>query len=254
MRRLGPLLLLSALLVPAAARSQTAAEHIKLGDAEHALFKPATALQQYEAAIALDPSNGEALGKASRASVDLGEQATESSKRTAFYKNGEQYARRAVEASPNDPEVYFHLSRALGRTALSVGVRERIKYATEIRSVALKALKLDPNHPGALHVMGVWNAEVMRISGFERFLAKNLLGGRVFGEANWKDAQRYMEKAVSVDPARLTHHLDLARIYVDVKEKAKARQQFEFVLNGPLSDYNDPVYKREAEAELKRLK
>ena len=31
-----------------------------------------------------------------------------------------------------------------------------------------EAARLDPNHPGALHVLGVWNAEVMRLSGIER--------------------------------------------------------------------------------------
>ena len=208
----------------------------------------------YVAAVELEPTNGEALGKASRASVDIGEQVTDGAKRKELFKNGEQYARRAVEASPNDPEVYFHLARALGLTALSVGVRERIKFATEIRRLALRALTLDANHAGALHVMGVWNAEVMRLSGIERFFAKNVLGGRVFSQASWKDALSYMEKAVAVDPTRLTHHLDLGRIYVDVGDRAKARAQFDFVLSGPQTDSNDPMYKREAEVALKALK
>ena len=254
MRRIGHLVLIGALLVPAVARSQTAAERVALGDKELSAFRPAAALEYYVAAVALEPTNGDALGKASRASVDIGEQATNGAKRKELFKNGEQYARRAVEASPNDPEVYFHLARAIGQTALSVGVRERIKLATEIRSLALKALALDANHAGALHVMGVWNAEVMRLSGIERFFAKNVLGGRVFSQASWKDAISYMEKAVAVDPTRLTHHLDLGLIYDDVGEKAKARAQFEFVLSGAQTDFNDPKYKREAEVALKSLK
>ena len=59
--------------------------------------------------------------------------------------------------------------------------------------------------------MGMWNYNVMRLSGMSRFMAKNFLGGKVFGSANWDEAQRYMEQSVAVEPERLVHHLDLAR-------------------------------------------
>lgn len=228
-------------------------EHIALGDRETDRFNSAAALAQYEAAIAAEPRNGEALGKASRAAVDLGEQAADATQARSLFRKGEQYARRAVEASPNDPESHFHLARALGRTALSVGVRERVRFAKEIRALALEALRLNPDHPGALHVLGMWNAEVMRLNGMERFFAKNFLGGKVFGEASWQEAVARMERAVAVDPDRLTHRLDLAKIYLDLGEKAKAREQFELVVRGRQTDVNDPAYKREADAALRRL-
>jgi tetratricopeptide (TPR) repeat protein len=237
----------------ATASSGSAAEQIALGDRETAAFNSAAALAHYEAAITADPANGEALGKASRAAVDLGELATDASQRKALFRTGEQYARRAVAASPNDPEAHFHLARALGRTALSVGVRDRVKYATEIRALALESLRLDPKHAGALHVLGMWHAEVMRLNGVERFFAKNVLGGRVFGQANWKEAVSNMERAVAVDPDRIAHRLDLAKIYLDLGEKAKARAQFELVVQGRRIDASDPAYKREAEAALRRL-
>lgn len=250
-----PFLLAGALLLPAPVLSQSsAADHIAQGDRETAAFNPVAALVHYEAAVAADPKNGEALGKASRAAVDIGEQVTDATRRSELFRKGEQYARRAVEATPNDPESHFHLARALGRNALTLGVRDRVKYANEIRAQALEALRLDPNHPGALHVLGMWNAEVMRLNGVERFFAKNVLGGKTFGLANWKDAVTSLEKAVAVDPSRLTHHLDLGMIYLDLGDKAKGREQLEFVVNGQRTDYNDPVYKRQAESALRKLK
>jgi tetratricopeptide (TPR) repeat protein len=237
------------------AQSPTAAEHIALGDSAHAAFDPAKALEHYQAAIQVDSANADALGKASRSAIDLSEAESDKNKRKELFRLGESYARRAVVLNPKDPELQFHLARALGRAALSVGVRDRVKYAVEIRSTALKALALDSLHPGALHVLAMWNAEVMRLSGFERFMAKNLLGGRVFGQANWNDAVRYLERAVEVDPERLSHRLDLGMIYADVDQKAKAREMLQWVVNAEKrTDVNDPRYKRDAEAALTKLK
>lgn len=239
----------------AALEGQSAAEHIANGNRELAEFNSAEALKHFEAALAVDPTNAEALGKASRTAVDVGEGEQNRARRDSLYRLGERYARAAVAANANDPENHFHLARALGRAALAVGPRSRVRYAKEIRVEALKALELDANHPGALHVMGMWNAEVMRLNGVERFFAKNVLGGGILGTANWKDAISYMEKAVAVDPERLTHRLDLAKIYIDVKDREKARVQLEYILAAEKqTDVNDPVYKREAKEALAKLK
>ncbi len=240
-------------LVASPAAAQSAAEHIALGDREYAALRSADAQRHYEAALAADSSNFEALWKASRGAVDLGEAEAAKDRALARYREGQAYARRALAVDPAHAEGHFAMARALGRAALSVGVRDRVKYATEIRQHGLAALAADPNHPGALHVLGVWNAEVMRLNGVERFFAKNVLGGKVFGSASWKDAVTYMERAVEVDPARLTHKLDLAKIYLDLKEKAKARAQLEAVVAGRATDVNDPAYKREAESLLRRM-
>lgn len=253
-RTKGLLFMVSAILAPRASFGQSATELVALGNQEHAAMRPVQALAHYEAAIALDSTLAEAVGNASRAAVDVGEQEKDATRRKELFRRGERYARRAVAANPRSAEYQFALARALGRTALSVGVRDRIKFATEIRGLALEALKLDPDHPGALHVMGVWNAEVMRLNGMERFFAKNLLGGKVFSQANWKDAVSYMERAVAVDPVRLTHKLDLAKVYLDRDDKVKAREQLEAVVNGAVTDYNDPVYKTEAIALLHKLR
>jgi len=102
--------------------------------------------------------------------------------------------------------------------------------------------------------MGMWNYNVMSLSGMTRFMAKTFLGGKVFDSANWNDAQRYMEESVVVDPGRLIHHLDLARVFVARDDKTKAAEQFEIVIRGPRTEYNDRHYQSEAEAELKNLR
>jgi tetratricopeptide (TPR) repeat protein len=239
------------LLVTSIAGSQTAANHVSLGDKEYVSMDAAAALRHYQAAFADDPKNYEALWKASRSAVDLGSYEKNDEMRGVYYRNAEAYARRAVAANPSDAEGHFSLARALGKNALSLGPKARIKYAGDVRAQALECLKINPKHPGCLHVMGMWNAEVMRLSGFTRMMAKNFLGGKVFGTASWPEAKRYMEESVANEPNRIVHRVDLAGVYRDTGDKAKARAEYEAVVKLPNADFNDRHYKAEAEAALR---
>jgi tetratricopeptide (TPR) repeat protein len=255
MTQLSRALFCAGLILPAALQGQSARELIARGDSAHARFDAAAALSHYQAAIAVDSLSAEALAKASRTSVDLGEAETDRDVRNTLYRQGADLARRAVALDSASAEHWFHLARALGRAALTMGVRDQVRYAVEIRESGLRALAIDPDHPGALHVIGMWNAEVKRLSGLELFFARNFLGGGVLGQANWKDAVSYLERAVALDPHRLTHHLDLAGIYADVGEKDKARTEYRLVIDATTrTDVNDPLYKRQAEDALRRLR
>ena len=116
----------------------------------------------------------------------------------------------------------------------------------------MECLRLAPRHAGCLHVMGMWNAEVMRLNSITRAIAKNVLGGRVFGTASWGEAVRYMEAAVAAEPERIVHRVDLAGILADVDQPARAREEYEMVLRLPATDVNDSHYKAQARRALGR--
>jgi len=239
------------LLAASLAGAQTAADHVALGDKEYVAMNAPAALQHYEEAIKVDPKNYEALWKASRSAVDLGSYESNDKKREDYFKNAELYARRAVEVNPGDAEGHFNLARSLGKNALTQSPRARIKYAKDVRDHALECLKISPKHAGCLHVMGMWNAEVMRLNGFTRMIAKNFLGGKIFDSASWAEAKRYMEASVASEPDRIVHHVDLAGVYRDTGDKAKARAEWQAALKLPNADYNDRHFKAEADAGLR---
>jgi Tfp pilus assembly protein PilF len=85
-------------------------------------------------------------------------------------------------------------------------------------------------------------------------IAKNFLGGQIFGEANWDNAQSYLEQAVALDPNRIAHRLDLAAVYADRNERAKAVEQYEWIARAPSTDFNDPNYKADAARRLRDLR
>lgn len=240
--------------VPVRLSAQSAADHIALGDKDHVAANAPSALRHYEEALKLDPKSYEALWKATREAVDVGEFNSDEKERDRLYTAAEQYARRAVEVNPADAEGHFELARALGRKALSLGKRDQVKYAGDVRKEALEALKINPKHPGALHVMGRWNYEILRLNGLVRMLARTLLGGGVFGEANWDAAQSYLEQATALEPNRLVHHLDLARVYAARDNKPKAREQYDAVIKGQPTEFNDRRYQDEARREIEDVR
>jgi len=233
--------------------AQSAEEEIRAGDRAYDARDLTTALDLYGRAIAAAPKNYEALWKAARTSVDLGLPASTAARRNSLFSSAEQYARRAVAANPGDAEGHFVLAWVLGRTALSQSPRGRVKYGNEVRSQALECLRLKPAHAGCLHVMGMWNAEIMRLNSLVRLIAKSVLGGKAFGSASWKEAVRYMEAAVAAEPRRVVHRLDMGEIYRDAGQKQKAREAFETGLSLPATDYNDSRFKAELRYHLDRL-
>jgi len=236
-------------LTPAALGAQTPAEHVAMGDRDRDA-NPAGALAHYEAALKADPNSYDALARGAYAAIEAGK----TTGNRKLYDTAEQMARRAVQLRPTDAEGHFALAAAIGRRAQTMGSRDRVRYAADVRTHALEALKYNPRHAGAMHVMGMWNAEVMRLNGMSRFMAKNFLGGRVFDSANWNDAQRYLEQAVQVEPNRLTHRVDLAGVYLDRGNMERAKEQLDFIAAAPAREAGDAQFKREAEAMRARLR
>lgn len=242
-------------MLPAALAAQSrpdAAAHVAAGDAVVVTDAP-RALVAYRQAWALDTTSAPVAYKLAMAILDVAEYAPDRAAQTAGFAEGEAIARRGARLAPRDPDVQFALARALGRAALAQGPRDRVRAGQAVRDAALAALAVAPGHPGALHVMGMWHAEVMRLGSVERFLARTLLGGRVMATASWAEAERLLEAAVAAEPSRAVHHLDLARIYRDRGQLARARASARAVLGCPRQEYNDPQYKREAEALLATL-
>jgi tetratricopeptide (TPR) repeat protein len=227
-------------------------DHVGLGTAAIQVHDLRNALAHYDAALALDSTDYEANWRAAMALLDQGElipDNVKSSERDSLYARAERLARRAVAADSMGADGHFALAAAVGRASLTMGKKERIRRARVIRDEAMRAIELNPRHDGAYHILGRWNAEIMRLSGLSRFFAKRLLGAGIFGEASWEAAVSNMERAAALDPGRLYHRLELAEIYVDRKRYDDARTQLAELAALPDREIMDSVYRRQG-AEL----
>jgi tetratricopeptide (TPR) repeat protein len=220
-------------------------------------FDAATARRDLEPLLRADPDGYEANWRMAVTLMDLGKVMVDPAAaptRDSLYARAEFYARRAVAANPDGADGQFALAAVLGRIALSRGTRERIHLAAEIRDAARRAIALDPTQDGAYHVLGRWNAEVERLSGIDRFIARHFLGGAVFADASWDNAERDLRLAVRYAPSRIYHRLDLAEVLVDRHEWRDAAAQLDTLVTLPDRDPLDPRYKARARELMDKLR
>lgn len=248
--------LLRALLAACPAAAQTPAEHLARGDSLAHQLLPGAALAQYQTAIAGDGASYAARWKAAGAAVDVAKQLTDQQRprRDSLYLAAQGYAEAAIALDSLGADGHFMLAQALGRLALTKGGKERVRYGRRIYDEAARSLALNPDHDGAHHVLGAWHAEVKRLSGLTRTIARLFLGGGFLGRAHWDSATAHLERAIELRPGYVFHRLELAQVYLDRDRRADAREQLERVLSLPVTDVQDPVYKEEAADLLANLR
>ncbi len=216
-------------------------------------MQPALALPRFEAILARDSSDVEANWRAATALNDIAQQ-LDGTHRDSLLARAQVDARRAVRLAPGNARALFVLGLVLGNTALTQGIRQRVRSAVEIRDLALRSLAADSLLDGAHHLLGRWNYEVMRLSGFERLVARTFLGGGVMREASWEAAGRELARAVALDSTRIYHRLDLARVQLATHRQAEATIQLRAIARTPIRFAADTSYKREAGALLERIR
>jgi tetratricopeptide (TPR) repeat protein len=236
--------------------AQTVAEHITAGDGARCQRNSAAALAHFREVLQLDSLSYEANWKAARELTDIGKLMPDSlrKRRDTIYAEALTLAQRAVRVDSVGADGHYMVAVAVGRVALTKGPRERVRSARLVRDEALRAVALDSLHDGALHVLGRWNAEIMRLPGLTKFFAKTFLGASIFNEASWSNAVTYFTEAIRMNPTNIYHHLDLAEALVDADRQEEAKPHLEEVAQLPLGcDAGDPVFKQEAAALLQKI-
>jgi tetratricopeptide (TPR) repeat protein len=242
--------------LPAHLAGQSVADHVSMGSAAIQAHDLRTGLAHFKAALAMDSTDYSANWRAAIALLDQGEQIPDtiaSAERDSLFARAEVLARRAVASDSLGPEGHFAVAAAAGLASLTMGRKERIRRAKVIREEAIRTIQLDPDYDGAYHILGRWNAEIMRLSGLSRFFARRFLGAGIFREASWEQAIANLQRAVQLDPTRIYHRLELARIYADRKRYQEARDQLGRIEALPDRELLDPLYRERAAALAKRI-
>ncbi|NUM77021.1 tetratricopeptide repeat protein [candidate division KSB1 bacterium] len=223
---------------------------LRAGDQAHARFDNQAALAAYQKALRLDSTHYDVLWKLTRSHVDVGFAAKGRAQKD-HYLLAERFARRCVALYPDSAQGHFFLAVALGRVALNVGGKQKVRLSKEIKIAAEHALALDPRHDGAMHVLGRWHYELANLSWVLRAFAKVLYGGVPPG--GHAQAAAWFEKALAINPNSPAHHLWLGETLIELKEHARAQEHLQTCLRLPDLMWDDGRNKKQAEKALAKI-
>ncbi len=158
--------------------------------------------------------------------VYVGRGEPEKNTRKCFFRMAEGLARHLVFENPNDPEPRYWYAAAMGLRAAEEGGRTQVRLAQRAHEQARLTLTVAPEHAGAQHVLGRLHVAVMHLSGFKRFIATRILGGKALSEASWENAESLLAAAARSKPEIPAHHYALGNLYLDTDRPEAALEAF----------------------------
>ncbi len=221
-------------------------------DELHLAGEYSAAVDLIRPALESDPGNYFLLCQIADNLTDWARTMSDKKEQEAVYEEAVEFAMKAREANDTDAVGWFQYGKAYGRLALFNGGKTKVNMSKDVKTAFEKALELDPRHAGALHGLARWHREVANLSWFLKIAAKIIYGG--LPPASNEEAVELFKKALAEEPESITHHLELGKTYLEMKEKDLARAEFEQALALPVGDADDPEWKGEAEELMKKVR
>jgi tetratricopeptide (TPR) repeat protein len=226
-------------------------ELIRKSDALDKLGKNQEALTLCLEAEKAAPNDGEILRRIAKQYAELVLDAPDQAQKRVLADKSLDFARRAVAAAPENALTHLSLAICYGRAATVADAKTKIAYSKLIKKHADDALALDPSNDLTHFVLGSWSYEMANLSGLLRAAAR-LVYGAIPAATN-KDAVRFLEKAVALNPRRVSNHAALGRAYAALGDTDRAKQSLSRSLSLPNGDKADDLVKKEARENLAKL-
>lgn len=225
---------------------------VQQADSLYDLHEEQKALEAYDRVLEQAPDHYRALWRSSLLNARVGNRQEGSAEQREYFSRARDLADRALQVDSTDAESNFVMAVAMGRMALISGARDRVAASRDIKRYAQKALEIDPDHAGALHVMGRWNFRIANLSFVERLAANTLFGG-VPGPASNERAVELTEKAISIDGDVLLYYFDLATVYREMGMDEQAIETCQTALKMPSRLPDDDENKRKCRELIEDL-
>lgn len=202
-----------------------------------------TARDELFALVEKDSECDWAYGLLSEINYWLGEYTADPEDKLAFFNEGVECGKTGVEIDEDSLEANFWLAVNYGAFGQEKGIMQSLALVTPIKAAAERAAEID----GSYFYGGPW-----RVLG--RLYHK--APGFPFSVGSTRKAVECLQKAVGLGPRFFLNHLFLAEVYISNREKAKAREHLEWILDAPLNEHHereDEGYKLQAAEILERL-
>lgn len=233
------------------AHAESVSELVAKGDEADKSFNPGQALKYYLPAEKLDSDDVDLLLSIARQYRHLMCDVADISDKLKYGNLSLAYAKRAAALAPNNSEAQLSPAISYGKMLPFEGKSEQVAASPLIKAAADRAIKLNPSNDTAWHVLGRWHQSLANVSGARRAIGEVLYGKLPVGTN--ADACACFNKAISLNPGRLRHYIELGRTYAQMGNEADAKKYIQKGLRMPnreKDDYELKALGKETLAEL----
>ncbi len=224
---------------------------MKKGDRFDKALKAQEALDCYLPANQAEPDNVPLLLRIARQYRHLMTDASAKSEKLRLGNLSLQFAERAAELAPKNAEAQLSPAISYGKMLPYMSSKDQVDTSPKIKAAVDRTLELDPRNDNAWHILGRWNRVLANINVIKRVLANAIYGD--LPKTSNEEAERCLLKAISINPDRLIHYIELGRIYAEMGRNEEARK---YILKGlamPNEEKDDPEMKQIGQETLQKL-
>lgn len=181
-------------------------------------YRDSEALSKFQRVLHQDPSQYEALFKASLLNVRIGARYSDETEKLEYFSAAKGYAEQALEVDPEGADAHYAMALALNNLSMVNGMKDRVVQMKAIRKHLDKALARNTAHAEAWQLLGRWHYKAANFNFVESAAAKFLTGGSPVGASNY-NAIEALKKSITYNPQNISSYYDLAIIYRDMHNK-----------------------------------
>tara|TARA_Y100001970_G_scaffold133844_1_gene164916 strand:+ start:1191 stop:1934 length:744 start_codon:yes stop_codon:yes gene_type:complete len=196
-------------------------------------------------------NDSEILWRLARSYFDLSDQTSDEKLQKKYIDQGLPFAKKALELNPDSAKSNHWYAVMFGRQGQLEGTKQKILNSYDMKEYCLRAIGIDPNYDGSLHVMGRWHYNIANLSWFERNIARIVYATPPTG--SFKEAIEYFEKAITVNPKDIRHYLWLGKSLYAINDYAKAKEILTKSLALELNTDSDKLLKEQVIDLLEKM-
>lgn len=171
---------------------------------------------------------------------------------TRYMEEGLRAAQTGLTEDENHPKCNSWYAIFLNYTSELSGIKKRIENSYKMKEHWLKANAADPNDGVTLHSLGRWCYEVTSLSWVHRKIAQAFFASPP--QSTYPEALEYLLESEKKSPNLIANNsLLLAKTYLALGDKSRAKEYFERVIEFKTTDTETEKAKNEAVALLKSL-